>query len=265
MINDDRIEFFDEYDNDNGSEQINNDIQNPQELILKNHIKIIRNADFDLDVKIWVENEICNITERFHKYDMISISSYFIKACAIYKKPYKIDEILRKLGTTKDKKKIITLTQGTNVKKSLTNTSSVFLPYMNTSAVAFINEIIITLAKSQNIELHEIDDIITNIIHFTRMFCDCFEIFQNFYPRSCACAFIYFYFKHILGKKKSCKLSVTQDKIKKLKFGDNKEQKLTHVPDFEKTNKLIIKIYNEFLGVIKSQEELEMLTIYKPI
>lgn len=224
---------------------------------VKKHIKIIRNADFDQELKTWVENEISNITERFHKINEDVISSYFIRACKHLDRPHTIDEILQIMGTTKNKKKILKLTQGTNLKRSPANSSSIIVPYILTKPVTFVPEIVFNFIRHYEISTDVSNELINDICHFTEIFCESDVTLNTHIPRSCACAHVYFYlttFSKYVGKRK---FGITQTFFKTMKFGSDKSTKMGNTKDFDNCLRKIEENFKDFL--FESGEDHEML------
>lgn len=229
---------------------------------VKPHIRTIRSANFDEDIKTWVERDISNITDRFHKIDENVISSYFIKACSILGKNYTIDEILGRLGTTKSKKKIIALSQGTYVKRTPANNSSVIVPYMETSPVTFIPEIVHTFAASNSVISTHIHALIKDICHFADNLCTCDNTLMNYIPRSCAGAFVYFYLYNFTRYEGTGKFNITKTAFKKMSFGPDKTITIGNTKDFDNCLKIISDNYKAFLEEVESEDEILKLIKY---
>lgn len=259
MDDDERLINFDCVEHDDGEIVSNTADYEFQDGNVKKHIKTIRNANFDQEVKTWVENEISNITERFHKIDDDVISSYFIKACKKLDRPQTIDEILQTMGTTKHKKKILKLSQGTNLKRSPANSSSIILPYILTRPVIFIPEIVFNFIEYYEITSEVTNELTNDICHFTEIICESDDTLNTYIPRSCACAFVYFYLSHFSSYEGKKKFGITQTFFKTMKFGSDKSTKMGNTKDFDNCLKKIEEDFTDFCSEIESEEEIMFL------
>ncbi len=256
MDNDERLFNFYGTEHDDGEIVCNTGEFEYQDGNVKKHIKTIRNALFDQEVKTWVENEVCNITERFHKIDDDVISSYFIKACKTLNRPHTIDEILETLGTTKNKKKILKLTQGTNLKRSPANSSSTIVPYILTKPVTFVPEIVFNFITHYDISCEVSNELTNDICHFTEIICESDDTLNTYIPRSCACAFVYFYLTNFSLYEGKRKFGITQTFFKTMRFGADKSTKMGNTKDFDNCLKKIEDDFNDFCKEIESEEEI---------
>jgi len=238
--------FVDESTEDDFLEQMNN-FSITTDGPVKKYFQIIRDVEFDSDVKQWVTDSILNITERFHKMDMDDISAYFIKGCKALGKTYTIDEILFALGTSKNKKKILGLIQGTNLKKSPVNYSDVIVPVIITHpAESLISEIVRTFTRTKRIfDNGDLIHLINDIIHFTNIMYDCDESLSNYLPKSCACAFVYFYLTNFTKQEGVIKFTITKTEFKNMTFEDG--TKMGNTKDFDSVLKIISENYSSFI------------------
>lgn len=261
MYQDERVMKLEGNEYDDGEIVSNTEAFEYHDGNVKKHIRTIRNADFDEEVRTWVEREISNITERFHKINDDVISSYFIKACKKLGRPHTIDEILQNMGTTKNKKKILKLTQGTNLKRSPANSSSIIVPYMLTKPVTFVPEIVFNFIDHYEISSEVSNELVNDICHFTEIFCESDDTLTTYIPRSCACAFVYFYlnnFSRYVGKRK---FGITQTFFKTMKFGADKSTKMGNTKDFDNCLKKIEEDFTDFWNECEQDEEMLLYLI----
>lgn len=214
---------------------------------VKKYFQIIRDVDFDPEVKQWVTDSILSITERFHKMNMDDISAYFIKGCMALGKTYTIDEILYALGTSKNKKKILGLIQGTNLKKSPANYSSLIVPVIITHpAQSLVAEIIRIFTRTKQIfDNGELIHLINDVTHFTRIMYDSDERLSSFLPKSCACAFVYFYLTNFTKQEGRVRFTITKTEFKNMRFEDG--TKMGNTKDFDGALQFITENYESFI------------------
>lgn len=229
---------------------------------IKTHIKIIRSLNFDTDIKEWIENELNNLTQRFHKIDIDALSAYFIKAHIALGKPYSIDEILQITGASKHKKRILSLIQGTDLKRSAVNETDMIIPLLITRPMSFVPEIVNNFYLKYDIAKEDIPDLTLNIIYFSEIIYKSDQSLANNSPRCCACAFIYFYIKRFVKLVGKNNVNITKSFFKKMQFGSLTLTKMGHTKDFDLCLEAITETVNIFIEESKDSDDINRLTKY---
>lgn len=232
------------------------DFSEIHETVTKNHIKFLRTLSFDREITLWVETQLNNLTQRFHKIDNVTLSALIIKAHIALDREYSIDDILQETDCSTSKKRVLSLIQGTDLKRSAANEGDLIVPILITSPAVYIPEIVESFCNNYNIQ-HEIKcNLLMKIIYFGDILYRSIVILSNFSPRCCACAFVYYYMKKFFHLTGLGKINVTKYFFKKHKFGEKKQTKMSNTDDFAKTLEIISSQVELFLEENKSDPSL---------
>lgn len=232
----------------------------------KVHIKKLRDCNFDQDVTNWIEDEISNVTRRIHRYSNETLAAYAIKGHEACKKTYNIDIILMKTGAVGKKKKVLDLVSTTSTKNSPVSDASVSLSMIIRKPEELIEMVIMKYFDKQGIKItFPLKTIVDDISHFTRIFCEFNPVLLNFGPRSCACAFVFFYMSKFSSDQTKTstkkKAMVKKTHFKSMKFGQDGISEGVNPKDFDECCMSINEIYTEY-EITATPEDLKQLIMF---
>jgi len=226
----------------------------------KKHIIRLRNFGFDKDIIQWIENEIVNLTIRFHKFDDIILSAYVILAHQANNVPYDIDNILSIMNTSKSKKKIHDIISGNYTRKCPVNCASINIPCIYSSPTDYVKPILLIFFQKYNIIVESFEDLVIDICYFMDAFFYANPRFSNFYSRSTACVFIFFFlttfYSNVLDK-----TSIKKSHFKDMKFGNSSSSNNINPKTFDLCLLIIEEMYNVFLRTATEFELKKLISV----
>jgi hypothetical protein len=220
------------------------------EGLAKKHIREIRSHGFPTEVVLWIENEILNVKRRIHLYRQETLAAYVIlahQACGI---PYNSDNIISVMKCLSKKKKVLDLITGISSKNSPVHDASISIPIIIKHANEFI-EIVICNYFNTFYSSHRIDigSICRDVLHFTNILYEADLRLSNFEPKSCACAFVYFYISTFcVSFERTCPVKKTD--FKNMKFIIGTEQEGINPRNFDDCYDFIRKDYEHLCNSV---------------
>ena len=173
---------------------------NLMENATKSYSKRLRSCDFPPEVCVLIEQKIALVERRIHKYDNETLAAYAVGAFTELKIPYNMDSILEKLDVSGKKKKVLALISPTSTKNSPINESDFHISSIVKSPTEFIAPVLEKYFNTYDMEMDFSFEIFCmNIYNFSDKLCTAAPMFLNYEPRSCACAFIFYYLTKATG------------------------------------------------------------------